>query len=278
MNHHGPLIRLAYRMLGTLADAEDVVQDAYERLERYPGNVSDPERFLMRVVANLAIDRLRAEKVRRRDYVGPWLPEPVAEDEAPADLVELSEELSIGFMLLLEQLSPAERVVFVLREGFDYSFEEIGALLDLSPAACRQRLSRARRHLNPTTPVAAPERERQLLEQLADAVTGQRPDDVIRLLCEDAVVLTDGGGEVSAAIRPVAGVERIAQVMLHITQRTLAEEGISVGFERVSGTWALVIRQHGEPHSCITVDLADDHIQRIYVMRNPRKLTTFSPM
>jgi RNA polymerase sigma-70 factor (ECF subfamily) len=262
-------------MLGTVEDAEDVVQDAFERLERHDGEVRDPQRFLMRVVTNLAIDRLRAEKVRRRDYVGPWLPEPVGQ-EAPLDLVELGEELSLGFMLLLDALSPAERVVFVLREGFDFSFDDIASILELSPAACRQRHSRAKKHLQGPPTATRPVQEKRLLERLVEAVSAQRVEAVVELLSEDAVVLTDGGGVVSAAIRPVTGVERIAQVILHIAGRTLDEEGIAYGFERVSGSWALVIRQHGRPHSCITVDVDGECIERIYVMRNPRKLSTFT--
>ena len=199
--------------------------------------VRDPQRFLMRVVTNLAIDRLRADKVRRRDYVGPWLPEPVAEDEAPLDLVELGEELSLGFMLLLDALSPAERVVFVLREGFDFSFDDIASILDLSPAACRQRHSRARRHLQGTPAVTQPVQEKRLLERLVEAVSAQRVEAVVELLSEDAEVLADGGGVVSAAIRPVTGVQRIAQVMLHI-RRTHAWRGRCYFCVR-TGKWQL---------------------------------------
>lgn len=264
---------LAYRMLGSVADAEDVMQDAYGRLHDRPGEDLTPA-FFTRVVSNLCVDRLRAEKVRRRHYAGPWLPEPLLLSDTPGDVVQLGEDLSFGFLLLLERLSPAERIVFVLREAFDYSFSEIGELLDLSPAACRQRFSRARRHLaGAERPEAEPVAEQKaMLERLMVLVAEGSVDGLVDELCEDAVLISDGGGVVSAAIRPVEKPARIAQVIVHVTRKSMADAPFDYRLINVNGGWGLVISQHGRPDSCVTLSLQNGRVHRLYIVRNPAKL------
>jgi len=273
------LERLAYRLLGSAADAEDVVQEARLRLlvlddADKPDN---EEAWLYRVVTNLALDRLRARK--RQEYLGPWVPEPVTTDEAPDAVSELAEDLSVGFMMMLERLSPPERAVFVLREGFDLSFAEIGGVLDASEAACRQRFRRARAALAGEKRHATPAAEQaQLLEALLGAIAARDHGAVVKLLADDAVVYADGGGVVSAAIQPVTGVERIAQVALHLAARAEAEAPLEIRYVALNqGVGALVI-QGGRLHSCMQVEGSTGRIERLYVVRNPAKLARLADL
>lgn len=247
------------------------MQDARLRLLDQPSRPDNEEAWLFRVVTNLALDRLRAR--RRQEYIGPWVPEPVTTDADPDDVAELAQDLSLGFVMMLERLSPAERVVFVLREGFDFSFGEIGAVLDASEAACRQRFRRARSALAGETRYVTPAKEQQrLLTDLLGAIAERDHDAVIGLLADDAVVYADGGGVVSAAIAPVTGVERIARVMLHLAAKAEREAAIEVHYVALNqGVGALVL-QGGRLHSCLQLEGNDGQIKRLFVMRNPRKL------
>ncbi len=273
------LHRLAYRMLGSVSDAEDVVQEAKLKLvERTANKEPIPDReqaYLYRVVSNLCIDRLRRLKLERQTYVGPWLPDPAAYEEPDehGNAAELAENLSIAFMLMLEKLTPEDRVVYVLREGFDFSYAEIGELLQATPVAVRQRASRARKRLG--TPVAAtPAREqRRVLERMIDAVARRDIEGLVELLAPDAVAYTDGGGVVSAALVPVATRERIAQVTLHLVNKTEAEDGaLQFRFAQLNGGEGLVVMQDQRIHSTIQVDVTDGLVTALYVTRNPHKL------
>lgn len=264
---------LAYRMLGSRADAEDVVQEAYLRAGAPETAAEAPERYLFRVVANLCIDRLRAERVRRRDYTGPWLPEPVVSDDIPGETAELAESLSLGLLLLLERLSPAERIVFVLREAFDLGFAEIAGLLGVTEDACRQRFARARRHLaGARSEPARPAAQREFLTRLITAVAEQQVDTVVGLLAEDALLVSDGGGVVSAAIRPVEGRERIARMLVHIGARAQAEGPVEMRFANINGEWGILLARAGRVETAITIELGGDRVRRIFVVRNPEKL------
>jgi RNA polymerase sigma-70 factor, ECF subfamily len=268
-------LALAYRMLGSRMDAEDVVQEAFLRLGASGPAVEDPERYTFRTVANLCVDRLRAERVRRRTYPGPWLPEPMIADGEPDDLLDLARSLSLGFLLLLERLSPAERVVFVLREAFDLDFRDIADLLGVSEQACRQRLSRARRNLRGAAVASSrPAANRDLLQRLMTAVAEQQVEAVVRLLSDDALLVTDGGGVVSAAIRPVEGGERIARVLIHIAAREQTPAPLDAHPVNLNGDWGLVFARGGVVHSVVTIESRNDSIRRIYVLRNPAKLAS----
>lgn len=274
MRAHARLKGLAYRMLGSVADAEDVVQDAYEKLRRCAEPPRNEEAWLFRVVANLAVDRLRWEKVRREAYVGPWLPEPVTDASGVA---ELAEDLSIAFLFMLERLTPAERVVFVLHEGFDLDCADIGSMLELTPAAARQRLHRARRRLAEVPAVQTSVAEQNaLLDGLLMAVAEDDVDKLIALLHPQAVGYTDGGGVVSAALIPVADPRRIAQVTLHLVRKASAEGGLEISREQVGSTVYMVVRQHGVVHSVTQVTGRDGRVGQIFVMRNPQKLAAFA--
>ncbi len=273
------LVRLAYRLLGSVDDAEDVVQDAHLRLLKAAQAPDDPGAWLFRTVTNLAIDRLRHLKVQRRAYEGPWLPEPLA---TPAEDGELAagqaEDLSVGFLVLLERLSVAERVAFVLREAFDLDFKEMGQVLGARADACRQRYHRARRKLDglarPRTPPAS---QRRLLERLTEAVLAGDRTRLLALLADDAVMLTDGGGVVSAARVPVTEPARIAQVLLHLAGRDDVA-AMTFDWQALNGGVGLVIRERGEPYACLqAAGREDGRLTGLYIVRNPHKLAGLAP-
>jgi RNA polymerase sigma-70 factor (ECF subfamily) len=259
-------------MLGSVADAEDVVQDARLKLLHQQTPPDNEEAWLFKVVSNLAVDRLRHRKRQRANYPGPWLPEPVAESD-PAGLAELADELSLGLLLMLERLSPGERVVFVLREAFELGFDEIAELIGTTAASCRQRYRRARTHLAGEHRFDAPAGIQQaMLEKLLNAVAQQNYDQVVALFAPDAVAYADGGGVVSAAIRPVTDPRRIAQVTLHLAA-LLAESGtVEFRWQRLNGAPGVLVVVDGVLHSTLQLDVENDVIARIYIVRNPEKL------
>ena len=267
---------LAYRMLGSVADAEDVVQEARLRLLKQVEPPDNEEAWLFRVVTNVALDRLREQKRHRDSYPGPWLPEPLPTDE-PADIAELAENLSMGLVLMLERLSPAERAVFVLREGFDLGFEDISRLVDATSASCRQRYRRAKSH------IAGQERfdrsrtegsnaQRHVLEQLLLAVAERDFESLVSLFAEDCVAYADGGGVVSAAIRPITDPDRIARVTLHLVEKLDSQGDIDYRWVSLNGGTGVLVTLAGELHSTLQVDVADGRIRTLYIVRNPEKL------
>jgi RNA polymerase sigma-70 factor (ECF subfamily) len=264
-------------MLGSVADAEDVVQEARLRLIKQKAAPDNEEAWLFRVVTNLALDRLREQKRRRESYPGPWLPEPLPTEE-PDGIAELAENLSMGLVLMLERLSPAERVVFVLREGFDLGFEDIGSLVDASAAGCRQRYRRARAHLSGESRFEAGDgsAQRQMLERLLAAIAERDIDGVASLLTEDCVAFADGGGIVSAAIRPVTDPRRIATVTVHLAGKLAGEGELDFHWVPLNGGVGTLVTLDGALISSLQVEVDDttdgDLIERIYIMRNPEKL------
>jgi RNA polymerase sigma-70 factor (ECF subfamily) len=264
---------LAYRMLGSVADAQDVLQEAELKLFQADPRPDNPEAFMYRVVSNLCVDRLRKEKVRRKDYFGPWLPEPLVEDSA--EVAELAQELSLGFVLMLERLSPGERIVFVLREGFDFSFAEIAEILGVSTANARQRAHRARKRLADGRMLtdAPAQEQKSLLEALLMRMAERDVDGIVALMSDDVVAYADGGGVVSAAIAPITGAARITQVALHITAKADEQGPLEFRLTRMNGGWGAVVTQNAAVHSCLQIDVADGRIQSIYMVRNPEKLT-----
>ena len=267
---------LAYRMLGSVADAEDVVQEARLRLLKQVEPPDNEEAWLFRVVTNVALDRLREQKRHRDSYPGPWLPEPLPTDE-PADIAELAENLSMGLVLMLERLSPAERAVFVLREGFDLGFEDISRLVDATSASCRQRYRRAKSH------IAGQERfdrsrtegsnaQRHVLEQLLLAVAERDFESLVSLFAEDCVAYADVGGVVSAAIRPITDPDRIARVTLHLVEKLDSQGDIDYRWVSLNGGTGVLVTLAGELHSTLQVDVADGRIRTLYIVRNPERL------
>ena len=267
------LLAVAYRMLGTAADAEDAVQDAYLRYHQYAAEVESSEGWLVRTTTRLCIDRLRAAK--REEYVGQWLPEPVPESwaGAAADRTELAESLSTAFLVLLETLSPAERATHVLREAFGYEFDEIAGLLDTTPVNVRQIASRARKRLGTRErrfdppPGAADELAARFFAACQSGDVGA----IEAMLAADVTLVSDGGGKAFAARHPVVGVRKVAN-LLAVVFRKLRAVG-EAELTTVNGGPGVVFTVAGRPVEVITLAVDGPSVSRLYVTLNPDKLS-----
>ena len=273
------LFSLAYRMVGGVGEAEDLVQEAYLRLLRSEEEVEAPKAFLTTVVTRLAIDHLRSARVRREAYVGPWLPEPLVRDVAsgPAELAESDETLSLAFLTLLERLTPVERAVYVLHELFGYSHDEVSEIVEKSPANCRQILARARRHVEAGRPRFEPSRDRReaLLARFLDAVRMGDVDGLVGLLAADAVHYADGGGKARATMLPIFGAQKIARLWASLGRTQGPYEIRAVDVNGQPGVAAT--GPDGTVLSVITVDVADDRVQAVWAVVNPDKLARVPP-
>lgn len=273
--HRPGLARLAYRMLGSLADADDVVQEAYLRWTREDRSaVKSPRSYLYSVVTRLCIDHRRAVDARKESYVGPWLPEPVVEPESadPAGRLEAAESVSLALLVVLESLSPVERAAYLLRRVFDYGYDEVAAILGKSEPNCRQLVRRAEEHVRERRPRFDPapgEAERLTGEFLQACATGDL-DGLVRILAADAVLYSDSGGKVSAARVPIAGAERVARFLLGVSKKT--PPGTEVRRVRVNGRPGVVVLEAGRVADVITLDVADGRVTACFVVRNPDKL------
>jgi RNA polymerase sigma-70 factor, ECF subfamily len=279
-DHRPALVGLAYRMLGSVSEAEDAVQEAYLRLERHGtegiGNVGG---WLNRTTSRICLDRLTSAQARREVYVGPWLPEPLVTEDAPPDPLELAESVSMAFLVVLESLSPAERVAFLLHDVFGYDHRELAGVLDRSEAACRQLVSRARKQVEARRPRYEPDpgaRAAVAERFLAACRTG----DVAGFLASvapDVVLRSDGGGKVSAARRPVEGADRVARFFRGLAEQ--APPGIAIEGRWCNGLPGMVIGVPGRPPEVVFVlDVADGAVTAIHAIRNPDKLTHVAPV
>ena len=262
------LTRIAYRMLGSLSDAEDVVQEAFIRwMGADRSAVREPEAFLRRVVTRLCLDQLKSARSRRETYLGPWLPEPIVEEES-------DEDVTLPLMLALERLSPLERAAFLLHDVFGLSFEEVGATIQRAPAACRQLAARARAHVREARPRFQVERRRGL--ELAEAFfQASRSGDMKALgalLAADVSVHADGGGKRPAAMEPIRGFEAVMKVHEQLA-RLFQESGselVRIAF--VNGLPGFVTREADGELQTTALDIEDGKVSAIYVVRNPDKL------
>jgi RNA polymerase sigma-70 factor (TIGR02957 family) len=278
------LFEVAYRMLGTASDAEDVVQDAWLRYSAAPSSgVGSPKAYLTTIVTRLCLDRLKSARAQRETYVGPWLPEPILTDvrllhEGPEQSLALAESVTLAFMLLLETLTPEERAVFLLREVFEYTHDEIAAMLGMTAAGCRQLLHRAKAHVAARRPRfrAATEEKRQLVGRFVSALRQGNAEALTRVLAEDVGLWGDGGGKVLAARRPVLGRTGVLNLLLGIRRTApsagIALEDVALEILDVNGEPAVVIRVAGEVDSVYACAIADGAITAIRVVRNPDKL------
>ncbi|MBE3561051.1 MAG: RNA polymerase sigma-70 factor [Ktedonobacteraceae bacterium] len=279
-NHYrGLLFGLAYRMLGSATDAEDIVQEAFVRwLQAGDEKVQSPRAYLSTIVTRLCINQAESARTQREVYAGSWLPEPISTEEMPEGAdpekhVETEESISLAFLVLLEQLQPFERAVFLLREVFEYEFAEIAAMLGKSEAACRRSFSRAKQHLVQRRPrfSPSPEMHRQLLTSFLTAVQGGDMTTLTNLLSENVVLWADGGGKVKqAALRPIRGREAVARFSLGT--RRFWPENAHVELEEINGQTALIIRTNGQVFSVLTIDAEQGYIQAIRIIANPDKL------
>lgn len=268
--HRNLLFTVAYEMLGSAADAEDVLQEAWLRWARVPvETVRDPRAYLVRVTTRLALDHLRTQRRRREDYVGPWLPEPVATTPDVAEDVELADSVSTAMLLVLETLTPPERAVFVLREVFELPHEEIAEAVGKTPAAVRQIAHRARGHVTARRPrqvVAAGERE-AIVERFFAAVDGDDLQSLVDVLAPDVVLLTDGGGVKRAALKPIHGAEKVMRFLTGIYDAAFDARIITVG-----GAPAMAFHLDGELEAVATFTVEHGRVAGAYIMRNPHKL------
>jgi RNA polymerase sigma-70 factor, ECF subfamily len=273
--HRPALFGIAYRMLGSVGDAEDVLQDAWLKWSTVAGEgVDQPRAYLARIVTNLSLNRLKSAAVRRESYVGPWLPEPLvtAEDDAGSAL-EQAEDVSLAVLVVLETLSPLERAVFVLADVFGYSFGEIAAMLDRSEASVRQVGSRARSHVQARRPRydAPADVRRRITDEFLAACVGGDLNRMMAMLAPDVAAWTDGGGKIRAALRPLRGADHVGRWILGVLQKSLPEaSAMSV---LVNSQPGVLIISAGQPDSVAALDLdADGKITAIRLIRNPDKL------
>src|SRR5690242_10947972 len=259
-------------MLGSVAEAEDVVQEALLRLHDRPA-LQNEEAFLTTVTTRLSIDVLRSARVRRETYVGEWLPEPLVADEAP-QLVEDADEISLAMLVLLERLAPEERAVFVLREAFDMPFAEIGEIIDASPDACRQRLSRARRRIDKDLPRydADPVERHALARSFLRAAREGDFAGLVAMLAPDAVLVGDGGGKARSIPKPMVGAQAVARALATF-YKVADATGVKLVPAVVNGQPGFrSLDAQGRIINVVGVDIADGRIQRVHTILNPDKL------
>jgi RNA polymerase sigma-70 factor (TIGR02957 family) len=269
--HRSLLFTVAYEMLGSAADAEDVVQETWLRWADVDhAMVRDPRAYLVRIVTRQALNRLRSAARRREDYVGEWLPEPLLTSPDVAADVELAESVSIAMLTVLETLGPAERAVFVLREVFDTPYDEIAEAVGKSPAAVRQIAHRAREHVaarRPRVPVSTTEQQ-EAVDRFLAAVRHGDLQGLLAVLAPDVVVVADGGGFVTAARRPIAGAERVAGLLI----AGFRSAGFDARATWLNGSPAIRLDNGGQVDTAVSLAVENGRITRIYAVRNPHKL------
>ena len=280
MSERRQLINLAYRLLGSLADAEDVVQDTYARWyamsSREQEAIDSPAAWLTKVASRICLDLLRSARVRRERYVGEWIPEPLPENTDahagtdPADRVTLDESVNMAFLVVLDSMTPAERVAFILHDVFRYPFPEVAEIVGRTPAACRQLATSARRRISAAqTPAPPTARRAELVRAFKRAWEATDIATLVSLLDPEVTAVADGGGIVTAALEPVHGGANVAQ---YFTGLPILVYGRTLVERTVNGQPGLVIENEGVIETVIAFDIADDRITNIWAIRNPEKL------
>ncbi|WP_156616961.1 RNA polymerase sigma-70 factor [Mycobacterium sp. 852014-52144_SCH5372336] len=278
-DHRNLLFAIAYRILGSAADAEDVVQDAWFKWSADDrSQVSDPKAYLSRIVSNLSMDRLRSTQRQRETYVGPWLPEPILTASDAADDAVTADSVSLAMLVVLETLSPLERAVFVLKEAFDFSYAEIAEAIERSESAVRQAAHRAREHVQARRPRFEADRtkKRQVTERFFAASVGGDINALLEMLAPEVTLWTDGGGKVRQALRPLIGAANVARWLAGTAKRPY--EGIEIAdmtaeVVEINGGPGIVLSGAGRIIATLTVDLDDDgRIATIHNIANPDKL------
>lgn len=267
------LKRLAYRMLGSVSEAEDIVQDAWLRWDRAGEGALNPQAWLIQTTTRLCLDRLKSARARRESYVGPWLPEPLIEEIAE-DPLERAEDVSVAFLLALERLSPLERAVFLLHEVFGQDYAEVGRTLDRSEAACRQLAARAKAHVREARPrfTVPQDTAIKLAAAFMDAARGKDFAALSKLLAEDAVLITDGGGKRSAALRPMVGREDVMSLLIGLSNRGVWPPPGLVRPVLINGLPGVVVEADDGVQTMAFEPDEEGRLVAIYIMRNPDKL------
>jgi len=271
------LFSIAYRMLGSVTDAEDMLQETFIRWQQTTENeVRSPRAFLVTIISRLCISHLQSARVQREEYVGQWLPEPIVTDlgSDPFGIMRLDESLSMAFLVLLERLTPVERAVFLLREVFDYQYSEIAAVLDQNEVNCRQILRRARQHVSAMRPRFKTSRQQKndLLERFLKATSSGDMKGLLALLSKDVVLHSDGGSKGLAVPKMVHGADRVARGVLGSLEN-LVPKNLVQRLAHINGDPGVVSYLNGRPYSVVTLDNYGERIRAIYVLTNPEKLS-----
>jgi RNA polymerase sigma-70 factor, ECF subfamily len=268
------LFGLAYRMLGSAADAEDIVQEAYVRWHQADSSsIDSPEAWLVTTTSRLAIDRLRRLKTEREAYVGPWLPPPIVAPPPPDRHLDLSDDLSMAFLALLERLAPEERAAFLLHDVFEVGYGQIAAVLDRTESACRQVVHRARERVRGERKRfdVAESAKAALLQKFLSAMEARDEQALLELFAPDATWTADGGGKTAASPRPVTGVARIAKLVVNLREKFWAPNR-TIELASINGETGLVIRDGGRPVATMSIATDGEHILDVYAVVNPDKL------
>jgi len=280
--HRCRLLGLAYRMLGSRADAEDMVQDAWLKWTRADRTeVENDQAFLTTIVTRLCLDRLKLERIRRESYIGPWLPEPIVDAHAlsPHTAAEIADDLSYALLLALERLSPLERAAFLLHDVFDRPFAELAMTLERSEAAVRQLAARARKAVREARPgqPAAPGKHEELLTAFMIALNDADAGRLEAMLREDAVYISDGGGRKPAASKPLIGAERIARLLVGVRRRYARPAGSATAVRKtINGRTGFLLYGDGILEGMLTIEVDGEFIRAIYLVSNPAKLSALA--
>lgn len=268
------LLGLAYRMVGSVMEAEDIVQDAYLRFQAVAPEteIDSPRAYLTTVTTRLCLDHLKSARVQREEYVGPWLPEPLLTADAPSELVLQRESVSMAFLAMLERLSPVERAVFLLREVFDYGYRDIASIVEKSESNCRQLLSRARKYLanRDIRFETDTDKQQRLIHAFLTAIDQQDMEALTSLLAADIRWESDGGGKVIAATKPLEGQDKVIRFALGIAKKR--PESLSFEFIETNGTQSILLRVDGNSYGIWNFTIERDRITNIWATLNPDKL------
>jgi RNA polymerase sigma-70 factor (ECF subfamily) len=280
-HHRGLLFSIAYRMLGSVADAEDALQDAFIRWQRASEtDVRSPKAFLVTIVSRLCINHLQSARVQRETYVGEWLPEPLVTEPGSdvSHIAQVDESVSMAMLLLLERLTPVERAVFLLGEIFDYTHAEIAGMLGIGEANCRQLLKRARQHVRKERPrfSASGRHHTELLERFYRAAGNGDMDSLLALLTKDVVMHTDGGGKANALPLPIYGPDKVARATVFGLTKLKTLNPLQ-RIAEINGVPGFVNYVAGRPQSVFTIEVHDGRIRAIYIVTNPEKLSRLPP-
>jgi RNA polymerase sigma-70 factor (ECF subfamily) len=274
--YRGLLFSIAYRMLGSVSDAEDMMQETFIKWQEVTDeNIRSPRSYLVTILSRLCINHLQSAQVQREEYIGVWLPEPIITDsvDGPFNLIKVDESISMAFLVLLERLTPTERAVFLLREVFEYEYGEIGSILRQSEVNCRQILKRARQHIAAVRPrfEIAKANHDALLESFLKAIGTGELSGLVALLAEDVVLRSDGGGKGVAVPNEIHGIDKVGRGILGGISRLLPRNLIRK-LARINGEPGLINYLDGRPHSVLTIEVRGNRISSLHIITNPDKL------
>jgi len=275
--HRRRLFAIAYRMLGSASDAEDMLQETFIRWQQSSAvEIESPEAFLVTIISRLCLNHLQSARVKREEYFGQWLPEPVVTGPGgdPHLTSEMDDSVSMAFLVLLERLTPLERAVFLLREAFEYEYAEIARILEQSESNCRQLLRRARQHLKQGRPrfESSPKQQKELLQRFVQASSRGEMEGLLALFSKEIVLYADGGGKATAVPNPIFGVENVIRFLVG-ARRKLLPADLDRQVKQINGAPGVLSYWQGRPHSVLSLDIADGRIRQIFIVSNPDKLS-----